>query len=241
MPHDGRMDLPPFLLIALASLAGAASAAPPPADNVRIYRCVSSNGAVALQDAPCTAGRQEARDMQRPQDPAPRTADSSARVAPSSPSSQAPREVRHVYVQPPRPMYECVPEDGEPYISDSNEGNPRWVPLWTTAWMPGHTGGSAWQAGSHGHPGGSPSRPIGGPHRRPPQAGIGVGVGVPAGNILVRDACHALPQQEVCARLRDQRWALDRRYNSALQGERDAIVREQRGLDARLDQDCTGR
>ena len=30
---------------------------PPPAgspDNVRIYRCVSSNGAVSLQDAPCT-------------------------------------------------------------------------------------------------------------------------------------------------------------------------------------------
>jgi hypothetical protein len=50
-----------------------------------------------------------------------------------------------------------------------------------------------------------------------------------------------LPPQEVCARLRDQRWELDRRYNSALQGERQAITREQRGIDARLDQDCGGR
>ena len=233
MPHDGGMDLPPFLLIALVALAGPVPAAPPAADNVRIYRCVGSNGAVALQDAPCKEGRQEARDMQRPHDPAPRTASSTGPVVTAAPSRQAPREIRHVYVQPPRPMYECVPEDGEPYVSDSNEGNPRWVPLWTTAWLPERGAGSGWRPDRPGH--------SGRPHGRPPQAGIGVGVSVPAGNILVRDACHPLPQQEVCARLRDQRWSLDRRYNSALQGEREAITREQRGLDARLDQDCTGR
>lgn len=232
MPHDGGMDLPPLLLATLVALAGPVAAAPPAADNVRIYRCVSSSGAVALQDAPCTAGRQEQRDMQRPQDPPARTASSSERASPAAPTSQAPRDIRHVYVQPPRPMYECIPEDGEAYISDSNEGNPRWVPLWTTAWVPGHGGGGGWQAAPHGRPGGA--------HGRPPQVGIGVGVSVPAGNILVRDACHALPQQEVCARLRDQRWTLDRRYNSALQGERDAILREQRGIDARLGQDCAG-
>lgn len=58
--------------------------------------------------------------------------------------------------------------------------------------------------------------------------------------MLVRDECHALPAQEVCARLKDRRWDLIRRYNSALQGERDALTREQRGIDARLDQDCGG-
>ncbi|MDH1203932.1 DUF4124 domain-containing protein, partial [Stenotrophomonas maltophilia] len=44
--------------------------------------------------------------------------------------------------------------------------------------------------------------------------------------------------QEVCARLRDRRWELDRRYNSALQSERTAINNEQRGIDARLSRDC---
>jgi len=238
MPHDARMKRSPLLLAVLLPLAAAAA----PADNVRIYRCVGSNGAVSLQDGPCTHGRQEIREMLRPQDPPPRTAGSDRTVAPGPPSRQAPREVRHVYIQPPRPMYECVPEDGEPYLSDSNEGRPRWVPLWTTAWWPG--GAGAWP-GRGGEPGVRQGRPVGVGHdgrpQRPPHApGIGMGVSVPAGNILVRDACHALPQQEVCARLRDQRWTLDRRYNSALQGEREAITREQRGIDARLDQDCAG-
>ncbi|PPT53531.1 hypothetical protein XarbCFBP8150_21590, partial [Xanthomonas arboricola] len=40
--------------------------------NVRIYRCVSSTGTVALQDAPCSSGRQQVLDLQRPQDPPPR-------------------------------------------------------------------------------------------------------------------------------------------------------------------------
>ena len=49
-----------------------------------------------------------------------------------------------------------------------------------------------------------------------------------------------LPQQEVCVRLRDRRWELVRRYNSALQSERQELTREQRGVEARLVQDCGG-
>jgi hypothetical protein len=59
----------------------------------------------------------------------------------------------------------------------------------------------------------------------------------PAGT-WVRDTCHAIPAAEACARLQDRRDQLDRRYNSALQGDRDAIVREQRGIDARLSAEC---
>ncbi|HEX7989367.1 MAG TPA: DUF4124 domain-containing protein, partial [Stenotrophomonas sp.] len=33
---------------------------------------------------------------------------------------------------------------------------------------------------------------------------------------------------------------LIRRYNSALQSERQELTREQRGIDARLEQDCGG-
>ncbi|MDR2960364.1 MAG: DUF4124 domain-containing protein [Stenotrophomonas sp.] len=211
--------------------------AAPAADDVRVYRCVASNGAVALQDKPCSNGRQEVRDLQRPRDPPPRVVSSDT---PPPPPSATPaiggREVRHVYIQPPQPMYECVSDDGRRYTSDSNEGNPRWVPLWTSIWLPhGYPGG--------GHPGPRPS--IGGPVGRPIGGGagyrpptVGVGVEIPAGSVLVRDTCHALPQQEVCARLRDRRWELDRRYNSALQSERTTISTEQRGIDARLSQDC---
>jgi len=220
------------------------------ADDVRVYRCVASNGAVALQDKPCSNGRQEVRDLQRPRDPPPRVVRSDA--APPEPA-QTPvvreREVRHVYIQPPQPMYECVSEDGNRYTSDNNEGNPRWVPVWTTVWYPHGPHGGPRPGPPPGPPPGprpagsnsSIGMPIGGgppPVYRPPA--VGVGVNVPAGNVLVRDACHVLPAQEVCSRLRDRRWELDRRYNSALQSERTAISNEQRSIDARLGRDCGG-
>jgi len=142
----------------------------PAAEDVRVYRCVASNGAVALQDTPCNSGRQEVRDLQRPRDPAPRVVRSDASPAPPD---EAPvmrdREVRHVYIQPPQPLYECVRDDGQRYTSDSNEGNPRWVPLWTSVWLPhGHRGPA--------YPGPRPAigTPIGeGAGYRPPSIGMG--------------------------------------------------------------------
>lgn len=77
------------------------------------------------------------------------------------------------------------------------------------------------------------------PPRHPSHAPPLAAVAVPAGT-WVRDACHPLPQAEVCARLRDERHALDRRYHSALQSERVRITTEQRGIDARLASDCGG-
>jgi len=226
------------LLLSMTALA---------ADDVRVYRCVGSNGAVALQDKPCSSGRQEVRDLQRPRDP-PRvvSSDDTLPAAAATPDMGV-REVRHVYIHPPQPMYECVREDGSRYTSDSNEGNPRWVQVWTTFWHPG----------GHRGPYPYPSRPQPGPRPAGSDAGIGGSVGgappvyrgpsfgraveVPAGSVLVRDSCAPLPAQEVCSRLRDRRWELDRRYNSALQSERTAISNEQRGIDARLAQDCGGR
>ncbi|KAG1090245.1 hypothetical protein G6F40_013163 [Rhizopus arrhizus] len=79
------------------------------AEDVRVYRCVASNGAVALQDRPCNSGRQEVRDLQRPRDPAPRVVRSDATPPlPSETPAIREREVRHVYIQPPQPMYECA-------------------------------------------------------------------------------------------------------------------------------------
>lgn len=209
----------PALLVALA-FAGPLSAATG-ADSVRIYRCTSSGGAVALQNTPCSDGRQQVLDMQRPQDPPARAVAAMPVQAPAPPV----REVRIVSVQPPQPMYECVASDGGRYISDNAEGNPRWVPTWV-----------------YGYPlrraGPPPPAPASPPvHGARPAA---VGVIVPYGSVLVRDECHALPPREVCARLSDRRWELIRRYNSALQSEREQLMREQRGIEARMDQDCGG-
>jgi hypothetical protein len=56
----------------------------------------------------------------------------------------------------------------------------------------------------------------------------------------IRDACHGLPQQEVCARLRDRRDEIRRRFFNAQPSERDLLRNEERGIDARLGDDCGG-
>ncbi|WP_407468765.1 DUF4124 domain-containing protein [Xanthomonas campestris pv. raphani] len=242
--------IPTFLLLAATLTAQAAPAtATKPDPNVRIYRCVSSAGTVALQDAPCSSGRQQVLDLQRPQDPPPqlpRAAPVAATVAPP------PREVRIVTVQPPQPMYECVTEEGTRYTSDSPEGNPRWVPTWGPAYVsgdpyrrppgirppgprPAGASGAIQAGGDGGYRGGRGGYGGGGYGN-----GYGGTVIVPYGNVQIRDECHALPEQEVCARLADRRWELIRRYNSALQSERVDLTLEQRGIDARLQRDCGG-
>lgn len=221
-----RLLLPGFLGL-LPAMAMATE--PPPAGSVRIYRCVADNGAVTLQDAPCNgAHRQQVLDMQRPQDPPPRPVAATPTTPPAPPPPE--REVRIVTVQPPQPLYECIAPDGERYTSDDGVGNPRWVPLWVGGYYPpGPMGSPAPGSAGGGLQGGRPG------HGHPHPGGAAVATGT-----WVRDACHPLPQQEVCARLRDRRWELVRRYNSALQSERQALTREQRGIEARLGRDCGG-
>jgi hypothetical protein len=218
----------PRLLLLFISLAVVPVLAK--AQDVTIYRCIGPGDTLTLRDSPCAPGeKQEARSMLRPQDPAPAAAPS---LKPTAPAAIAPqREVQVIYRTPPRPLYECVAGDGSRYTSDSSEGNLRWVPLWGVgypAWTHRGSGGGT----RPDHPGGiSSPRP---PNRPYPQPGVVL----PAGGTWVRDECHALPQAEVCARLSDQRFELIRRYNSALQSERRALELEQRGIEARLANDC---
>jgi len=211
----------------------------PPTASVRVYRCVGSQGAVSLQDAPCGQGReQQVIDMQRPQDPPPRRAGTGTvqEEAADAASKAAPREVRIVHALPPQPMYECITAEGERYTSDTSDGNPRGVPTWAYGYPARIGPGPRPGPGPIHGPGPRPAGGAGGNHGHYPRPAVIV----PYGSVQVRDECHALPAQEVCSRLRDRRWELIRRYNSALQSERDQLTREQRGIDARLDQDCGG-
>jgi hypothetical protein len=180
--------------------------------------------------------------MLRPTDPPPHRAVTTApRPAPARAAvDAAPVMPRVVYVTPPRTTYECTTPDGERYTSESAEGNPRWVPLWTLGYpaavLPEARGGYGGTIEYRDRT--ARVRIDGGRQWRVPGTVVGPSsVYAPAGT-WIRDVCHPLPAAEACARLQDRRDALDRRYNSALQSEREAIVREQRGIDARLSGEC---
>lgn len=222
------------LLLVLCAASRPAAAAP----ELPIYRCTDTRGQLTLSDSPCPSGqRQETRIMQRPQDPPPRA------VAPasSSPPRPLPAATTQIIVRTPmQPMYECVTSEGHRYTSDNDDGNPRWVPYGVAypAWP--RVGSSASVSGSVSVGNGHLSFESG--DRRPPHPPgghpPGPGPVILPGGTWVRDTCHPLPQQEVCARLSDRRYEILRRYGSAMSSERRALDLEQRGIDARIANDC---
>jgi len=137
-------------------------------------------------------------------------------------------------------MYECITPDGSRYTSDTADGRPRWVPLWTLGYR------------SHGRPAPGPSGPathaLGQYHAQRPLGGY---VGAPTPTAPPPTAgpprpgprppayrCHSLPPAEVCARLRDRRDEIRRRFFNAQETERSTLRVEERGINARLDADC---
>ncbi|GAA4855487.1 DUF4124 domain-containing protein [Luteimonas vadosa] len=221
-------------------LAAGAAARGADTGKVTIYHCTDAKGRLTLSDAPCPKGqRQEARSMLRPQDPPARPAVPAQPVAPA-PADRAPTRV--VVLQPPRPLYECVTPDGERYTSDTNDGRPRYVPLWTlgypvalgSATRPRPPGGARIDIDTGDVRVSAATRP----RRHLLPHGHGYGYGYGAATTLVRDDCHALPQAEVCARLVDRRDAIRTRFFNAQQSERDELRIEERGINHRLANDC---
>ena len=233
-----------------ASVPAAAWAQAKPADTVTVYRCTDAGGRQSLRDSPCPKGqKQQARTMVRPKDAPARP----AAAPPASTTATPVPDVRTVYITPPQPMYECVTHDGQRYTSETGDGNPRWVPLWTQGyrWYGNRPGGSLprgtvtpappLRAGISTAfpdvPTVTPAPPTRPPHGRPPvpwQAASG-------GGSWIRDSCVALPPREACSLLRDRRDAIRTRFFNAQEKERDALRIEERGINNRLDNDCGGR
>lgn len=142
--HNAGMNAA-FLLFLAWTLAGAAPATPLPATarvpappvhappapgsaTVTVHRCVDAHGQVTLQGDPCPKGsRDEAREMLRPKDPAPR---SRLRPAPAPVvAMDEPLPPLQRELIPPPPMYRCTTYDGDERFSESYDPNPRCEPL----------------------------------------------------------------------------------------------------------------
>ncbi|MGY0561585.1 hypothetical protein ACW7G2_12805 [Luteimonas sp. A277] len=247
------------LMLPLLLLIGAAAPAAEPApDEVLIYRCTDAQGRLALQDFPCANGEeQQVRTMIRPQDPPPPPPSANPPTAASSaPAVDTPAET--IVRVPARPMYECVTADGERYLSDDGDGNPRPAPVW--GWGAPHAGpapgvppgprsaGERRAAGiaSPGmstSPGPSLTAPAPRPgtapppRPRPPRHGHPF-YGTGGSDGWIRDTCHPLPQNQVCTLLGSRRTEIRRRIFNAQPTERSVLREEDRDITARLNQDC---
>ncbi|MFT4179132.1 MAG: DUF4124 domain-containing protein [Thermomonas sp.] len=222
-----RLALLPMLALLLLPATVQAQAG----GGVTVYRCLDASGKQALRDTPCPKGqKQQARDMLRPVD---------APAKPAQPASTAstptPPPAQHttVYLVPPRAMYECTTPEGQRYTSDDDAGNPRWVPLWTLGYPVVRSQTSL--GNNIGGPPPHPDRPM-----RPPPHRINWPVAT-GGGTWIRDTCVILPPSETCSRLRDRRDAIRTRFFNAQEKERDALRIEERGINARLANDCGDR
>lgn len=216
------------------------------ADEVTIYRCTDSAGRLSLRDTPCDKGQQQqTRSMVRPKDAPPPPPVREVRTVRDDDQDEDDGVVttRYIPVTPPRISYECVTVDGERYTSDSGVGRyrfePNYLPYPVLAWPGGvvHRGGSA-VTGRAGYRSGGVTASVEFGTRPPLVARPEIVPAVPLGE-WVRDTCYALPQAEACARLRDDRSELNRRWQNAQPSERAQIDLELRALDARLDNDCS--
>jgi hypothetical protein len=110
--------------------APATIAKPANTGTVQIYRCIDDKGRNTLRDTPCPIGqKQTEREMIRPKDAPPK---------PASKSKEPPPPERIIVVQPPRdnpfseppPLWQCTDFEGKTRDSETNDSNPRCVPLW---------------------------------------------------------------------------------------------------------------
>lgn len=118
----------PIGLLMLSAALYVQAALPAGSETVNVYRCTGTDGKTSLQDTPCTAGStQEIIRMRRPADAPPAARPSVP--APSLPAA-APPVPPAIARRPPPDLFQCTDFEGNVRDSESNDGNPRCVPLW---------------------------------------------------------------------------------------------------------------
>lgn len=132
--------------VAVALVFAPAARAADPAQVV-IYRCTDASGALTVQnDEPCPAGSRQERSVIDPPPPlptyVPRTpppepaspatpGTDPAPAAPERPHAPPPARIADADRLPPPPIYRCHTPANDRYIHESDEPQPRCVPLQT--------------------------------------------------------------------------------------------------------------
>lgn len=255
-------------IAALAAFAWASAAGAQDGGDVTIYRCTGADGTVVIGNVPCAKGsEQEVRSMVRPVDGTPPPAAAPAPTStqappqpviqyvvaePAQPLYECVRSDGSTYVNDtgigearwvPAPDGYWPLGIGSLAPRGDHRGHDRMPPRADIGRRAGTTsagsGLSAPPVSRISIPP-DPPRPdpdsASGPRPRPPHGHGGWAVAEPG--TWERDPCHALPRAETCARLRDRREDIRRRFFNAQQRERDTLRVEERGLTARIDRDC---
>jgi hypothetical protein len=222
-----------FRSLAIAALLVLAWSPRVLAGEVTIYRCVDAKDKLTLRDTPCPKGeKQQTRTMLRPKDAVTRPLTTRA----AAPQANYGERTRVVVAYAPQPLYQCTTPDGDHYTSETADGNPRWVPLWTLGYpvypmLPRQQSGVDFRIRNRHVELSGGSRIDRSPVYPPAAYGAGT---------WIQDSCHPLPQGEACDRLVDRRDEIRRRFFNAMPSERDVLRVEERGINARLDNDCGG-
>lgn len=210
-------------------------------EQVTIYRCTDAKGKLTLRDSPCQRGeKQQLQEMIRPRDARPVASHPSV-----APRTREVETVRYVMQPVPRPLYACISPDGQRYLSETAEGQPRWVPAWVAAsssypyppvTIAHHHGELGWR-GRHGSVsiGGGRQYIAGAPVIGSPGHPVPI---VAGGGYWMHDACTALSASETCATLSDRQHQIRIRYAQAMPSERRLLDSESATLDTRMRQEC---
>lgn len=189
------------------------------ADVVTVYRCVATDGSVALQDSPCPEG-EDSEERHYRHDDGTDAGDPPAPVL-SAPAPATERRPKQRPAQGPPLRWRCVDYQGEVRISERDDPRGRWLP----AWVLGYGSEPSGLAGRAGRP--APRLP-----QQAPPAELSAARQRAQPRIYVEDRCRPMTAAETCQHLRDQLSETQRQRFNQQPSERlesDARIEQLRG------------
>lgn len=189
---------------------------------VTFRECTLADGRKIFTDAACPAGSKAVeREVAEPKVTAPPPAPATTPAAPGTPEAAAAASA-----PPPPPKlqnrYRCIRPEGGDYVSNYDNKETRWVPLWTVE-RPNlvlDSGGSEIRVGSA--PAGTRGK---GDPRREARGEAGSNL------VLVRDQCLPLVGRELCTYIKTERNRLSGEIDRAFEDTRADLERRAQELD----------